>query len=302
MFTQTSIMINKIQHSFSIQDLEILSGIKAHTIRIWEKRYSLLNPTRLNRNIRVYSLIDLQKILNTSLLQKHQFKISEIAKLTDSEIEKKAKAIALNNFQSNYHLNSLLVSMFSFDDELFEEIYEEQTKSLNFREIYVNTYLPLLHHIGLLWQTKSIKPAQEHFISNLIYQKIVLTIAKTPNIKAQKKRVNVLFLPEGEVHEIGLLYMMYHLKVMGEKIIYLGRDIPTEDLFDINSQFQEINWICSFVIDRTDEEKTEFIAQMEQLLRHTKNTCMIIGSIWRDYLATSTVKNITFHEGFDKLV
>lgn len=295
-------MINTTQDSFSIQDLEILSGIKAHTIRVWEKRYALLNPTRLNRNIRVYGILDLQKILNVSLLQRHGYKISEVAKLIDGELEKKAKAISLENSPSNYHLNSLIVSMYSLDDDLFEEIYLAQSEILSFTKIFITTFLPLLNRIGVLWQTNSVMPAHERFISNLIYQKIMLNVSTIGRVEARSKRVNVLFLPEGEIHEIGLLFMLYHLKSSGEKTIYLGRDIPTEDLLSVSSQFQEINWICSFVIDRTDEEKGKFVAQVEKLLMHTRNSCWVVGNMWGAYSAINTDEKLVFYEGFDELI
>ena len=295
-------MINNIQNSFSIQDFEVLSGIKAHTIRIWEKRYALLNPARLNRSIRVYSLRDLQKLLNVSLLQKHGNKISALSKLTDEELENKAKLISAEELPDNYSINSLIISMFSFDDELFEETYKSQSETLSFSEIFVGTYVPLLKHIGLLWQTNGIRPAQEHFISSLIYQKITLNIAGLSNKRSNLNRVNVLFLPKGEVHEIGLLFMVYHLKLSGEKTIYLGRDIPTNDLVEINAKFKEINWITSFVIDRKKEEKEEFIVEMEQLVENTKNTCWVIGGVWKDYKETNKRGQITFYEGFHQLI
>ena len=295
-------MINNIQNTFNIQDLEILSGIKAHTIRIWEKRYGLLNPTRLNRGIRAYSILELQKILNVSLLLKHNYKISELSKLVDVELEKKARTISLEKINSNYYTNSLIISMFSLDEELFEDVYKENIAKASFREVFIYTYIPLLKHIGILWQTNGIKPANEHFISNLIYQKIALNISELNIPVNQSKRVNVLFLPEGEIHEIGLLYMLYHLKLTGEKTIYLGRSIPIENLYDIKSQFQEINWICSFVIDRTEDEKVEFISQMKQLLLHTKNTTNIVGKIWAKQSATYASKQISFHQGFDELI
>ena len=294
-------MINKIQNSFRIQDLEVLSGIKAHTIRIWEKRYNLLNPARLNRNIRVYSILDLQKILNVSLLLGYKYKISELSKLSEKELEQKAQSISLEQLTNNYHINSLIVSMFSYDDQLFEATYLNQTETLSFSEIFIQTYLPLLNHIGILWQTNGIRPAQEHFISNLIYQKVLLNIAETQEVQTNSKQVNILFLPKGEVHELGLLFQMYRLKLSGRRTVYLGGDIPTEDLFSINSQFHNINWICSFVINRTEEEKNKFVTEIERLLEHNKNTCSVVGKIWSDYSTTKFKDRITFHEGFEQL-
>ncbi len=294
-------MINNIQSTFNIQDLENLSGIKAHTIRIWEKRYKLLNPTRLNRNIRVYNILDLKKILNISLLQKHNYKISELAKYADIELSELAKSISQKSFSNNYHINSLLISMYSFDEELFEEVYQNQIKAISFSEIFEKTYLPLLHHIGLLWQTSGINPAQEHFISNLIYQKIALHIAQLPVVENKEPTMNILFLPEGEMHEIALYYHTYVLKQRGQKAIYLGRSIPFSDLFNINSKFKYINWITYFLIDITNDEKKQFIENIEELLLHTKNRCTIVGSVWNDFTQKNLSSNIFFYEGFDQI-
>lgn len=294
-------MINKIQNSFSIKDLEVLTGIKAHTIRIWEKRYNILNPARLNRNIRVYSILDLQKILNVSLLLGYKYKISELSKFSEKELEQKTKSISLEKLSNNYHINSLIVSMFSYDDQLFEETYLNQSEVLSFTEIIIRTYLPLLTQIGILWQTNGVRPAQERFISNLIYQKVLLNIAETQEVQINSKQVNILFLPKGEVHELGLLFQVYRLKLSGRRTIYLGKDIPTEDLYSINSQFQNINWICCFVIGRTEEEKNEFVMVVDNLLEHNKNTCSVVGKIWSDYSSPKYKGRLTFLEGFDQL-
>ena len=295
-------MISRIQNTFNIQDLEILSGIKAHTIRTWEKRFGLLNPTRLNRGIRAYSILELQKILNVSLLLKHSYKISELSKLADVELETKVKSISEEKLKSNHYINSIIISMFSLDEDLFEEVYQANIEIDSFELIFIKTYIPLLEHIGALWQTNGIQPANEHFISNLIYRKILLNIAKLPKPIYKSKRVNVLFLPEGEMHEIGLLYMQYHLKLSGEKVIYLGRNIPIDDLIDIKSKFNEINWISSFVINRTNHEKAMFIAEMEKLLIHTNNTCKIVGKVWDEYSSNFKHKNFSFFSSFDKLI
>lgn len=295
-------MINKIEVTFSIQDLEILSGIKAHNIRIWEKRYNLLNPSRLNRNIREYSLLDLQKILNVSILYKNGYKVSKLSKLSDGDLENEVKRITAEKFKSNNHINSLILSMFSFDEDLFEKNYSMQSKEYNFSEIFSNTYLPLLQYIGILWQTNTIKPAHERFIFNLIYQKIVLNTAKISHNTAQSTSVNVLFLPEGELHELGLLFMAYRLKLNGQKTIYLGKDIPVEDLYYINSQFPLIKWISSFTVNRTDEDLTKFVLQMEDLLEQTNNTCYVIGKIWNSFSATNQRENFKFYEGFDRII
>ena len=295
-------LINKIKDSFTIQDLEILTGIKAHTIRIWEKRYELLNPTRLNRNVRTYNLSDLQKILNVSLLYKSGYKISKISKLSDNQIAEETKTFALSDFSNTYEINSLIICMYTFDQNLFHEIYEQQSEKLTFRQIFTNTYIPLLTHLGLLWQTDSIKPAHEHFVSNLIYQKIALNIAKIPSNKKSNNPINVLFLPYGEIHELGLLFLNYYLKLVGEEVIYLGKSIPFDNLFYLNSQIKNITWITYFMIDKTKEDKDEFIFNVGKLLEHTKNKCIIVGNIWGEYRKKNTNEQIIFKSKLEELV
>jgi MerR family transcriptional regulator, light-induced transcriptional regulator len=298
LFNNYLITMNSIKSTFTIQDLEILTGIKAHTLRIWEKRYDLLNPMRLNRDIRVYSLEDLQKILNISLLYKQNYKISKIAKYSDKQLVEEAKELALKDVSNNYEINSLIISMYTFDEELFHEVHDEQSGNRSFDEIFEYTYLPLLDHIGVLWQTESIKPAHEHFISNLIYQKILKEITLITKSPAKNSHVNILFLPEGEVHEIGLLYLYYVLKMRGERIVYLGRSIPFDNLFYLNSQFKKISWVCTFLIGKTQQDKDKFISQMEELLLHTKNNCMVFGKIWKADSETNTHRQIRYFEGF----
>ena len=294
--------MNNIKNTFTILDLETLTGIKAHTIRIWEKRYNLLNPTRLNRNIRVYSLPDLQRILNISVLYKQNHKISRLAKLTDSQLAEKAKEIELEEFSNNYEINSLIISMYTFDEELFQEIYNQQMATMSFETIYVHTYLPLLRHMGVLWQTDTIKPVNEHFISNLIFQKIVLNMAEIESGTNLNDPMQILFLPHGEIHELGLLFLNYALKLRGERTVYLGKSIPFENLFYVNSQFKEITWICYFMIDMSSEKKDEFIQKAQELLKHTKNRMVIIGNIWDDYSTQNKNPQIIFKNGFETFI
>jgi DNA-binding transcriptional MerR regulator len=294
--------MNKLKDKFTIQDFEILTGIKAHTIRIWEKRYNLLIPARINRNIRVYSLSDLQKILNVSLLYKNNYKISQIAKLSDALLSEEAKTVSLNDFSNNYEINSLLLCMYTFDENLFQKTYLKLLKKVTFIEIFSNTYIPLLNHLGLLWQTDSIKPAHEHFISNLIYQKIAINIAALPNIERTNGPVNVLFLPFGEIHELGLFFLNYYLKLKGERTVYLGKSIPFDNLFYVNSQIKSITWITYFMIDSTAVEKKMFLDNGEKLVAHTKNKCIIVGKVWEEFSKENKNEQIIFKTGLEQLI
>tara|TARA_B100000768_G_scaffold36232_1_gene34902 strand:- start:791 stop:1681 length:891 start_codon:yes stop_codon:yes gene_type:complete len=294
--------MNKIKDTFTIQDFEILTGIKAHTIRIWEKRYNILTPSRINRNVRVYSLSELQKILNISLLYKNNYKISKIAKLSDDLLSEEAKTVALSDFSNNYEINSLLLCMYSFDENLFQNTYLKLLKKDSFIEIFSNTYIPLLNHLGLLWQTNSIKPAHEHFISNLIYQKIALNTAALPNIETTKEPVNVLFLPFGEIHDLGLFFLNYYLKLKGERTVYLGKSIPFDNLFYVNSQIKSITWITYFMLDTSTEEKTMFLDNVEKLVSNNKNTSVIVGNIWDDFSKENKNGKIIFKTSLQDLI
>jgi DNA-binding transcriptional MerR regulator len=294
--------MNKIKDTFTIQDFEILTGIKAHTIRIWEKRYNILTPSRINRNVRVYSLSELQKILNISLLYKNNYKISKIAKLSDDLLSEEAKTVALSDFSNNYEINSLLLCMYTFDENLFQNTYLKLLKKDSFIEIFSNTYIPLLNHLGLLWQTNSIKPAHEHFISNLIYQKIALNTAALPNIETIKEPVNVLFLPFGEIHDLGLFFLNYYLKLKGERTVYLGKSIPFDNLFYVNSQIKSITWITYFMLDTSTEEKTMFLDNVEKLVSNNKNTSVIVGNIWDDFSKENKNEKIIFKTSLQDLI
>ena len=302
MFIKELKLMNKIKDTFTIQDFEILTGIKAHTIRIWEKRYNILTPSRINRNVRVYSLSELQKILNISLLYKNNYKISKIAKLSDDLLSEEAKTVALSDFSNNYEINSLLLCMYTFDENLFQNTYLKLLKKDSFIEIFSNTYIPLLNHLGLLWQTNSIKPAHEHFISNLIYQKIALNIAALPNIERTNEPVNVLFLPFGEIHDLGLFFLNYYLKLKGERTVYLGKSIPFDNLFYVNSQIKSITWITYFMLDTSTEVKTMFLDNVEKLVSNNKNTSVIVGNIWNDFSKENKNEKIIFKTSLQDLI
>ena len=156
--------------------------------------------------------------------------------------------------------------------------------------------------MGLLWQTDSIKPAHEHFISNLIYQKIALNISALPNVETSNEPVNVLFLPFGEIHDLGLFFLNYYLKLKGKKTVYLGKSIPFDNLFYVNSQIKNITWITYFMIDTTTEEKTMFLNNVEKLVSDNNNTSIIVGNIWDDFSKKNKNKKIFFKTSLQDLI
>jgi len=221
---------------YSIKELEHLSGIKAHTIRIWEKRYSLIAPQRTDTNIRFYSDDDLKKIINVSMLNAHGFKISKIAGMSGEEIARKVLALNDTGNDNSIHINQLVVAMVQLDEEKFETTLSGFFLRYNFEKTMTGIVYPFLQKTGVLWQTHNISPAQEHFVSNLIRQKVIVGIDGLP-LPSDSNKVAILFLPEHELHEIGLLFCHYLLRKAGYRTIYLGQAVPHGDLLQVFDQY-----------------------------------------------------------------
>lgn len=221
---------------YSIKDLEQLSGIKAHTIRIWEKRYKVVSPERTDTNIRYYSDDDLKKILNISMLNRHGYKISKIAYLSNEDLSKKVISITSGSSDVDTQFEQLLISMIEMDENKFEKILTTMIINHGIEDAFLNILFPFFKKIGVLWQVGTINPAQEHFITNLVRQKMIVAIdgLVTPsNMPGQK--TYLLFLPEGEMHEMSLLFYSYLIQKLGHKVVYLGQMLPFEDLKIIKS-------------------------------------------------------------------
>ncbi|MEX0883706.1 MAG: MerR family transcriptional regulator, partial [Cyclobacteriaceae bacterium] len=201
---------------YSIKDLEQLSGIKAHTLRIWEQRYKILKPKRTETNIRYYDDDDLKLILNVALLNDNGFKISKIAKLNMEDIKSEILKLTERSFKFDDQIHALIIAMVELDEERFEKIISTNILKIGFELTMINIIYPFLSKIGILWQTGSIHPGQEHFISNLVRQKLIVAIDGQMYTGGGKKFL--LFLPEGELHEISLLFSSYLLKSNGHKV------------------------------------------------------------------------------------
>lgn len=216
---------------YSIRDLEKLTGIKAHTIRIWEQRYQLVKPERSDTNIRNYCDANLKRLLSIAMLNKNGHKISKIALMSDEEIAHEVMHITEHDTDSR--IDNLVLSMIDMNEQRFERILNHSILQLGFEEALVNIVYPFLNKVGLLWLTGSIIPAQEHYISNLIRQKIIVAIDGLHDGLDDGKPKYLLFLPEWEMHEISLLFYAYLLKKRGYPIIYLGQVVPFQDVKDI---------------------------------------------------------------------
>ncbi len=218
---------------YSIKELEELSGIKAHTIRIWEKRYGIVAPQRTNTNIRYYSDDDLKKLINVSLLNNQGVKISRIASLSAEDLVRQVAQLSQQEAAPELHIDRLVVSMVDLDEQEFEQILSELIERFGFEQTLVDIVYPFLQKIGVLWLTGNITPLQEHFISNLLRQKMLVAIDRLPLARKTAPGI-VLFLPDDELHELGLLFSYYLVKKSGFRAFYMGQRVP----------YQDIHWFC----------------------------------------------------------
>lgn len=215
---------------YTIKDLENLTGIKAHTIRIWEKRYKLIVPKRTDTNIRLYTEFQLQKLIYISLLNKNGYKISKLAKLDEDQLLSKVKEFSESNSGKETIIEELIISLVQADENNFNALLDSAIFNKGFEETIISIVYPFLEKVGQLWLSGSITPSQEHLVSNHIRNKLIFKINLLENVINPEAKTYLLFLPENEMHELGLLFAQYLLKKQGHNVIYLGQRIPLSDL------------------------------------------------------------------------
>jgi DNA-binding transcriptional MerR regulator len=263
--------MNNVKSVFSIKDLENLSGIKAHTIRIWEKRYDILQPMRTDTNIRLYDLASLQKLLNITLLHDYGYKISKIATYPQDKIPSLVREIISNKTAKSHAISEFKMAMMNFDQELFFNTYNWLIAEKSFKEIFHQVFIPLMNELGLLWQSDTITPAHEHFITYLIKQKLLINTEKLQVLKQTKKdKIFVLSLPMNEIHELGLMYLNYEILLMGYKTIYLGESMPISNLKDLKKHFDSIVFVSYLTVQPEKDILNDYVQKMaEELLDDT---------------------------------
>jgi DNA-binding transcriptional MerR regulator len=264
--------MNSIKSVFSIKDLENLTGIKAHTIRIWEKRYNVLEPMRTDTNIRFYDLASLQKLLNITLLHNHGYKISKISKYPPEKIPAMVREIISEKSAKHHAINAFKIAMMNFDQALFFETYNTLLSEKTFREVFHEVIIPLMNEVGLLWQTDTITPAHEHFISFLIKQKLLInTEVLQTKPPSNHNKIFVLFLPMNEIHELGLMYLNYEILYNGYKSIYLGESVPLDNLKDIKKYFDNIIFVSYLTVQPDKNEINNYIGKMNKEVINDNN-------------------------------
>jgi MerR family transcriptional regulator, light-induced transcriptional regulator len=269
---------------YSIKDLEKLTGIKAHTIRMWEKRYKFLMPERTLTNIRFYSDQDLRSFLNISILNRNGFKISHIVKMKSAEINDKILEITENVHDFDNQIESLIVAMTELDEMKFDKILTTSILKLGLENTVTQIIYPFFEKIGVLWQIGTINPGQEHFVSSLIRQKLIIAIDGQYDPLASDAKLFLLFLPNGEYHEIGLLYAHYLIKKSGFRVIYLSQNVPFEDLIEVAQMKPPDFLFTSFTSFITEEDLKSYIEKLA--VSFPDKTIFVSGFQVRQYAIT----------------
>lgn len=285
-------------NSFTIKDLETLSGIKAHTIRIWEQRYALLKPQRTDTNIRYYSNDELKNLLNIALLNKYGYKISHITNMTPQQVKEKILLLSNNEAQLERLITELIQYMVDMDMDLFESVLSKYIAIKGIERCITQVIFPFLNKIGILWQTDNINPTQEHLVTNIIRQKIIVGIENVVPFQGSSKTV-LLFMPEGEYHELGLLYVHYVLKSRGIKTVYLGANVPVRDLPSIIA-IKKPDYIYTHITSlnmSTGFEK--FLNHSNQFLSNQK---LVVSGYQAQNYAKAVPANITFKKTMQQVL
>jgi DNA-binding transcriptional MerR regulator len=250
--------------TYSIKDLERLSGIKAHTIRIWEKRYGLVEPDRSDTNIRSYSDEDLKKMLNISILNRNGIKISRIVEMDKDEIAEKILMMTRDSSDFDSLIENMLIAMVDMDTARFDSIITRAILQIGFEDTVLKIVYPFLDKIGILWLTGSINPAQEHFVAHYIRQKLVVAIDSVIPKQIDDPKNFLLFLPEGELHEIGLLFYSYLIQKRGHRVTYLGQWVPLKDMVNATRALDLDYLLTSIVAVHSGTELEKYISRISE--------------------------------------
>ncbi len=294
-------MLDGIKTSFSITDLEELTGVSAHSIRIWERRYQLFDPQRTGGNIRRYSNDDLKKLLNVSLLLKSGHKISDLAAMSVQELSATVNSSLTKTGDHQHALNELKVAMLHFDSRRFEDTYSRLISKLSFYQLFQEVLIPFLEEIGTLWQTNSITVAHEHYISNLLRQKLFFQIENLPAVPTSQKEQYVLFLPLNELHELGLMFVNYVLKLRGHNSIYLGPQVDLQSLQGIPGKPSRI-FISYLTFAPAEDELRDFFKDMRAHVMYKEDQLWAVGNRTRGYRKHGSWTNIHLFSSLSEIV
>ena len=266
---------------YSIKDLERISGVKAHTIRIWEKRYHIVSPQRTDTNIRYYSDSDLKRVLNISILNRCGLKISYIAKLSENEISGQVKDIIQSKLDTESEIENMLVAMLDLDEQKFTKAMNRTIVNYGFENAFLQTVYPFFQRVGVLWQINSIDPSHEHFVSALVKQKLMVAIDSIIPDERENPRKFVLFLRDKELHDLGLLFYSYIIRKRGHRVAYLGQHLPLKDLAAFCEIYKPDYLMTAFMNAFSNDEMESYINKLS--LSFEEQTIFITGYQANEY-------------------
>lgn len=275
--------------SFTIKELESLSGVKAHTIRIWEQRYHFLRPSRTTTNIRRYNNEELKTLLTVALLNKYGYKISRIDGMNADQRNEAVLALQQPDAQDEHTVNRLIGYMIDLKSQPLEHLLGEQVRSNGIEKTLTGIVFRFLDRVGILWQTNRLRPVQEHLVSAIVRQKIICAIDGLPLPEAGSP-LFVLFLPEGEHHELGLLYVYYLLRRRGIPVIYLGANVPLKDMEYILEAKQPKYLYLHLT---TFQGQVRFQRFLQQLTQQTARTQILLSGAIAQLLRKANLPHVT---------
>lgn len=260
--------------AYSIKDLENLSGVKAHTLRIWEKRYGIICPARTETNIRYYREQDLQKILNISLLNRHGIKISKIANLSNDELKAKVAEVVQVGSAFEDQLDSLMMAMFDLEEAKFNLILDHQIEVKGYEQTMEKVVYPLLDKLSMMWLAGSIKGVHENFVVNIIRKKTIVAIDKIKSKDFKPEARFLIYLPENESHELSLLFLHFILASSGFKVLNLGNNVSIYDVIDGYHIFKP-TYIYSIFNDSFAESPLQ--PYLDELIKNCPDSHLLIS-------------------------
>jgi len=280
--------------NYTIAQVVALSGIKAPTLRKWETRYNLFEPHRTDTNIRYYSDSQLKKLLNISVLLRNGFKISKIDKMSDEDIYENIENILIDSNQED-EITALIISMLEFDENKFDKIIKSHIINNGLLTTTTKIIYPLLNQVGVLWGINKIIPAQEHFVSSLIKQKMFSGIDLLPLPHVEAPSI-LMFLPENEHHEIGLLLAYFIAKKLGWRVYYLGQNVPTENINAILKEIHPNAMLSMFVVST----QQNFLSITEEIL--SNNDIPMLVSVNSGFMENNHSKNLIHLKSPEELI
>lgn len=286
-------------NKFSIKDIETITGIKSHTIRVWEQRYNLLQTKRTETNIRYYDDDDLRFLLNVSILNDSGIKISEIVKMSADDIAQKVDSLI--EFDNNYtcHIQSLVKHSLELNEFEFKKAFNQAVKKIGFEQTIIQVTYPFLKKVGIMWQTGMINPAQEHFATNLIKQKLIVAIDSIKPFEIEGMKKFLLFLPDNEYHEIALLFAYYTIKQHGHKVLYLGQSLSLNYVREVIDAYHP-DFIFSVLTNSISHSEIE--ESVNDFVKHFPNqTILLAGTALKEHKTDGSSNIVNLQDVADLL-